>query len=662
MTASDRGFDDFSGNMGDINGPLVGESAPAYGTGVVVCSDPANCALRLTWDFGADADGFTGQFFALMGLTDTLWTPDGTAVVRIDFPEHVLDLDSIDGEIAEPGGPRRLNLLCAELGYSGEQMLQLRLELQDPTGGLRYTRLPVTGVPGATQTHCWDFRFGNASLSGPIDLDVHAAKVAALVIERRHVVAGVDNPPAGTLDIHRIWFVAERNETEPTDDGALLDLLARRTYAHFERWLSRKAESLGMTQDRSSFGDLLSVGGVGFGLPAHVIAAERQWIPRALAAQRVLDALRVLDQPTLLGPEAIGRIGYRGFFYHFLGPDGRRKLNFDFAETPCDERLNTVELSSVDTALAVMGALVAQSYFSGGDAIETEVRERAQAVYDRVDWPFFLDAARQRFYLGWKPEEARASDSENGGPYEVPDAGGWGAYSGTLAAPSTWDVYTDEALMIALLAIGSAAHPVSPGVWCTIERSDPLDGIIRTWPGSLFTYQFLHAFLDTASVALPDCPGAPPEDWYGNSVRALEKAIEHAVENPDNLPTYGATAWGISACEGPSDRYHAYGAAPLALGSRSRTAPSPITGRSAAPDSAAVCVAPRSRQCARPGHAATGTRFSACRTPFIIRFRAFPNQNGRRSCIAPRVPGSAVRPSRSIRGRCSCTWRTRAPV
>jgi len=83
----------------------------------------------------------------------------------------------------------------------------------------------------------------------------------------------------------------------------------------------------------------------------------------------------------------------------FLGPDGRRKQNFDFEETEAKEHLNTVELSTIDTGLALMGALAAQSYFTGDAAGEAEMRRLAQQIYDRVDWRFMLEPATNRFYL-----------------------------------------------------------------------------------------------------------------------------------------------------------------------------------------------------------------------------------------------------------------------
>ena len=115
-----------------------------------------------------------------------------------------------------------------------------------------------------------------------------------------------------------------------------------------------------MIQDRSTFADLMTVGGTGFQLTSYVVDAQQGYLTRGEAAARVLDLLRMLgDHPQ--GPGRVGTIGYKGFFYHFLGIDGLRKQNFDFTATPEDESLNTVELSAIDTGLVLAGVVTGQS-------------------------------------------------------------------------------------------------------------------------------------------------------------------------------------------------------------------------------------------------------------------------------------------------------------
>lgn len=407
----------------------------------------------------------------------------------------------------------------------------------------------------------WDFRNPRKyRIIGERDLDIHLAKVLSFVVEREHLASHIRNPLRGSLDIQRIWFVPNRPEVEPSDDAELLDLLERRIFQYFLDWGSRKPASLGIPQDRSTFGDLLTVGGIGFALPAYIIGADRGWIPRSEAASRVLSVLRVLADPEAFGPEKLGRIGHHGWLYHFLGIDGRRKLNFDFPTSPRNEALNTVELSAIDSGLALMGVLATQSYFDKNEAEEVEIRALAQEIYDRVDWNFMLEPSSQQFYLAWLPNEER-----EGPPFEIPDAAGKGKYSGTVDDPATLDFYTDEAFIVTLLAVGSTTHPVPAAVHCAWKRERDTSGLIRSYPGSLFTYQFLHAFLDTRTLNLPPCPGEEPVDWYENSRKAILAVIEDAQTNPRKFRTYGPNAWSRTAAEGADDQYRAYGAPPVAI-------------------------------------------------------------------------------------------------
>ncbi len=560
VTQNDFGFNDFSGNGGDLNSV----SDAAFATGTLRCIDAARCHIALSWDFGADTTGTasTGRFFSLMGLTDTKTSLDGHTVLTTEFPEHTLNLDDIDAPLQEPGGPRAIIAILANVGNLSQGPLTLRLELKDTLGVERFKRFSLPASETAT-TITWNYRTPEEFIDEPSGFSPTQAKVFSLLVEHGR---GTDreNTTTGTLTIHKIALLMDRADAEPVADDALLELVTRRCVQYFVDWTSRKPASRGLPQDRSNCGDLLTVGGIGFLVGAQVIAAERGYLSRKAAAKRVLDVLQVLDDPEAFGPERIGKLGYRGWLYHFLGPDGRRKINFDLPSTPAlREDLRTVELASIDTGLALMGVWLAQSYFDQSGTVEEEIQTRAQRIYDRVEWPFMLNSATGQFYLAWKPTEPMGVTTN----FQVPDAEGQGFYSSKpTGEPGTLDFYTDEALIILLLAIGSQTHPVPPDLWCRLIRQRDPDGFVRTFPGALFTYLFLNAFVDTGAFDLRNirCQDEPALDLRANSQAAVERTIAYTTRNPCNLATYGTEAWGLSAAEGPSDQYRAYGAAPVA--------------------------------------------------------------------------------------------------
>src|SRR2546427_787141 len=65
--------------------------------------------------------------------------------------------------------------------------------------------------------------------------------------------------------------------------------------------------------------------------------------------------------------------GYHGFFYPFL-------------DMNTGQRYQTVELSTIDSALLLAGVLTCQSYFTGSDMTEVQIRALAESLYARADW------------------------------------------------------------------------------------------------------------------------------------------------------------------------------------------------------------------------------------------------------------------------------------
>ena len=136
----------------------------------------------------------------------------------------------------------------------------------------------------------------------------------------------------------------------------------------------------GLTADTSRDGSPCSIAVVGFALSVFPVAVERGWIQRNDAIERCLAALRFFRDSDQSGaPDATG---YKGFYYHFLDMGTGR-------------RVWQSELSMVDTALLIAGALTAASYFSSDVADEIELCEIADTLYRRVDWNWAQDDFRK---------------------------------------------------------------------------------------------------------------------------------------------------------------------------------------------------------------------------------------------------------------------------
>jgi hypothetical protein len=76
---------------------------------------------------------------------------------------------------------------------------------------------------------------------------------------------------------------------------------------------------------------------------------------------------------------------------------------------------------------------------------------------------------------------------------------------------------------------------------------------INSWFGSIFTYQFSHAFIDFRNII--DSEGI---DWYQNSVIATKCARQYCIDNPEGFSTrtHNANSWGLTACDIPEYPYY----------------------------------------------------------------------------------------------------------
>ncbi|MGM9972842.1 MAG: hypothetical protein ACI33K_02200, partial [Clostridiaceae bacterium] len=122
------------------------------------------------------------------------------------------------------------------------------------------------------------------------------------------------------------------------------------------------SQGYGLTRDRYPGSPMIaSIAATGYGLSALPLAVEQKLIDKEAAFQR---ASSTLD--TLLAMENV-----EGFFYHFVNLySGKREWNS--------------EISNIDTALLLAGALHAGEYFEG------EVKEKATLLYERVNWNWFV--------------------------------------------------------------------------------------------------------------------------------------------------------------------------------------------------------------------------------------------------------------------------------
>ena len=295
-------------------------------------------------------------------------------------------------------------------------------------------------------------------------------------------------------------------------DAAFLDDLQQRTFNFF--WETAPAEN-GLTPDRYPSESPCSIAAVGFGLTAYCVGVERGWVERDAAAERTLTTLRFFRDAPQVDGSADGA-GFRGFFYHFL-------------DMRTGKRWRDCELSSIDTALLMMGVLAAGEYFDGPSATEKEIRETADTLYRNVRWDW-MQPRPPLIGMGWRPEE---------GGFIRADYRGY-----------------DEALFLYVLAIGSPTHPVDPAAWEAFTATYEWDDFHGQGPhvnfAPLFGHQYAACWIDLRGVA-DAYLREKGIDYFENSRRATLAQRAYAIANPGGWRDYGADVWGLTACDGPAN-------------------------------------------------------------------------------------------------------------
>ena len=332
------------------------------------------------------------------------------------------------------------------------------------------------------------------------------AALGAMLISVLVAVAG--GVPAAAQDREP---AAPPRAAGPGIDPFLIDLQTR-TFRFF--WETANPQN-GLVPDRHPTPSFSSIAAVGFGLTTYPVGVERGYITREQARQRVLVTLRFLASAPQ-GPEAQGQSGYRGFFYHFL-------------DMKTGARFEDSEVSTVDTAILIAGALFCQSYFDGADPDEVEIRALVTKIYERVDWQW-AQPKGPAISLGWSPEE------------------GFLRYD--------WRGY-NEAMLVYLLALGSPTFPVHVDAWT--EWTSTYDKQWGTVFGQeflgfppLFGHQYTHVWTDLRDIRDPYMQRRGL-DYFENSRRAVYAQRAYAIANPRQCRDYGPTVWGITASDGPAD-------------------------------------------------------------------------------------------------------------
>jgi len=283
------------------------------------------------------------------------------------------------------------------------------------------------------------------------------------------------------------------------------------------RWLWQHATAeldspgCGLVLDRDDLPGTATVAATGFALAAWCIGVERGVLERDAVHDRVRATLRTLEHS----------VPHRnGFLAHFV-------------DAATGERMGRSEYSTIDTALALCGAVVAAAYFAEDAALAAAVDRLLQ----RIDWNWLTDEIDGRTVLRMAWVADREDDYADGA-----DAAGF---------VSAWSM-TAEQLPMYLLAAGHDAVPAERALelWRGFDKPVGSYGgheCIHEPAGTLFTYHFPLAFYPFQRVR--DADGV---DWWANAREASLASKAWCADQAGTWRTFAGGLWGPAAGLGPT--------------------------------------------------------------------------------------------------------------
>jgi len=295
-------------------------------------------------------------------------------------------------------------------------------------------------------------------------------------------------------------------------DEELLTKVQRQTFKYF--WDFGHPIS-GMARERNSSGELVTIGGSGFGLMSIPVGVERGFIAREEGVERLETITRFLENKAQR---------FHGAWSHWLNGSTGEVIPFSANDNGAD---------LVETAFMIQALLTVRQYLNPAFPEEQTIIGRINRLISEVEWDWFTQGGQDVLYWHWSPDFGWEKDLQ---------IRGW-----------------NEALVIYVLAASSSTHAIEPSVyeqgWARNGEMVNTSGLSHfgyTLPlrddrgGPLFFSHYSFLGLDPRNL----------EDQYANY---WEQNVNHTLinraycmANPRNFLLYSEHCWGLTASDGPS--------------------------------------------------------------------------------------------------------------
>ncbi|MEM9857745.1 MAG: glucoamylase family protein [Bacteroidota bacterium] len=290
-------------------------------------------------------------------------------------------------------------------------------------------------------------------------------------------------------------------------DDDLLTKIQEQTFKYF--WDFAHPVS-GLARERNTSGNLVTIGGSGFGVMAILVGIERGFITREQGVNRLETIVNFLETADR----------FHGVWPHWMEGDTGNTIPF----SPNDNGADLVE-----TAFMIQGLLTAKQYLNGNDVQELAIQNKITTLWEEVEWDWFTQGGQDVLYWHWSPNFEWEKNLR---------ISGW-----------------NESLIIYVLAAASPTHSISADVynngWARngnmVNGNDFYDinlplGSNRGGPLFFSHYSFLG--LDPRNLE-----DQYADYWQQNISHSLINRA-YCIDNPLNYVGYSTACWGLTASDG----------------------------------------------------------------------------------------------------------------
>jgi len=164
-------------------------------------------------------------------------------------------------------------------------------------------------------------------------------------------------------------------------DEELLAKVQEQTFKYFWNFAH---ENSGLARERNTSGNLVTIGGSGFGVMAILVGIERGFITRQQGIERISKIVDFLSKADR----------FHGVWAHWINGNTGNVIPFSSKDNGAD---------LVETAFMIQGLLTVRAYLDESLADENITIWKITKLWEEVEWTWFTKGGQDVLYWHWSP-------------------------------------------------------------------------------------------------------------------------------------------------------------------------------------------------------------------------------------------------------------------